>query len=199
MVKDVQQIVNNLLNFYDFKDKTVISVGAGGGQFVAYGYTAKHVIAIDNDQMALERLRLVLQKKELDKKFTLVHSDFNDVDVSGDVILFEFCLHEMNDPQRMIDHALHLAKEVVIVDHGLKSQWAYIADEEVKAANSWSVVADNSSVKQKTFKTEQLFDSYEQLYEKVHVQGCQSIARIAPYSKQKYISIPMEYTMALLR
>lgn len=199
MVKDVQQIVNNLLNFYDFKDKTVISVGAGGGQFVAYGYTAKHVIAIDNDQMALERLRLVLQKKELDEKFTLIHSDFNDVDVSGDVILFEFCLHEMNDPQRMIDHALHLAKEVVIVDHGLKSQWAYIAYEEVKAANSWSVVADNSSVKQKTFKTEQLFDSYEQLYEKVHVQGYQSIARIAPYSKQKYISIPMEYTMALLR
>lgn len=199
MVKDVQQIVNNLLNFYDFKDKTVISVGAGGGQFVAYGYTAKHVIAIDNDQMALERLRLVLGKKELDEKFTLIHSDFNDVDVSGDVILFEFCLHEMKDPQRMIDHALHLAKEVVIVDHGLKSQWAYIADEEVKAANSWSVVADNSSVKQKTFKTEQLFDSYEQLYEKVHVQGCQSIARIAPYSKQKYISIPMEYTMALLR
>lgn len=45
MATDINQIIDNLLNFYDFKNQTVISVGAGGGQFFEYGYIPKHVIS----------------------------------------------------------------------------------------------------------------------------------------------------------
>lgn len=199
MVKDIQKIIDNLLAFYDFKDKTIISVGAGGGQFVAYGYVAKKVIAIDNDKEALNRLKSALQKKNLLDKFTLIHSDFNQAKVTGDVVLFEFCLHEMKNPQQMIHHAHQLAKDIVVIDHGLQSQWAYIANENSKASQSWKEITQNTLLKQKTYKTEQLFDNYKQLYQKIQVQGPISIARISKFPKETPLSIPMEYTIVQIK
>jgi hypothetical protein len=37
MATDYALMIENLLSFYDFNDKSMIAIGAGGGQFVAYG------------------------------------------------------------------------------------------------------------------------------------------------------------------
>lgn len=198
MVKDIQQLIQNLLNFYDFRNKTIISVGAGGGQFIAYAQVAKHVIAIDNDIDALNKLKANLSENGLSEKFTLIHSDFSNTEVKGDVVLFEFCLHEMENPQKMIEYAQGIAKDIVIADHGIHSDWAYIADEEEKAKNSWAHVSNNPIQKIITHKAEQYFEDYNELSEKVSVQGENSIKRICKFKTSKSFVIPMEYTFALL-
>ncbi|RXQ95707.1 class I SAM-dependent methyltransferase [Ancylomarina salipaludis] len=198
MVKDIQQIIQNLLNFYDFQNKTVVSVGAGGGQFIAYAQVARHVIAIDNDKNALNKLEENLSMNGLSEKFTLIHSDFGNTKVKGDLVLFEFCLHEMNEPQKMLEHAQKIAKDIVIADHGLNSDWAYIADEKEKAENTWAHVLKNPTQKLMTHKAEQYYEDYEELYEKVKIQGENSIERIKKFKKCKQFVIPMEYTFALL-
>ena len=50
----------------------------------------------------------------------------------GDVVMFEFCLHEMKDPVAAINHALTMAPTVLITDHWSGSEWAYVVDEEEK-------------------------------------------------------------------
>jgi predicted RNA methylase len=198
MIKDIQQVIQNLLDFYNFQDKTIISVGAGGGQFIEYARFAKHVFAIDNDKKALNKLKENLSIKGLSEKFTLIHSDFINANVKGDVVLFEFCLHEMEQAQKMIEYAKKLAKNIIIADHGVKSEWAYIADEKEKAIASWSYVLNNPIQKIITYKAEQYYDDYNQLYEKVKIQGVNSIERIKKFEKSKSFIIPMEYTFALV-
>ena len=198
MIKDISQIINNLLSFYDFKNKTIVSVGAGGGQFIWYAKVAKHVIAIDNNKAALDRLKENISINGLTDKFTLIHSNFSQTNVKGDVVLFEFCLHEMDNPQRMLQLAKKVANQVVIADHGVNSQWAFIADETTKAENSWAQVLKNRTQKLVTHKAEQYFQNYNQLYEKVKVQGQNSIDRISEFKECSDIVIPMEYTFALI-
>jgi hypothetical protein len=53
MATDINTIIANLMAFYDFRDKTVISVGAGGGQLIEYGRTAGKIIAVENDPGAM--------------------------------------------------------------------------------------------------------------------------------------------------
>ena len=40
MATDITQVSANLLSFYDFRDKVVVSVGAGGGQLIEYARSA---------------------------------------------------------------------------------------------------------------------------------------------------------------
>lgn len=198
MVKDINQIIQNLLSFYDFRGKTIVSVGAGGGQFIAYARLAKNVIAIDNDQRALDKLRENIFMLGLSDKFTLIHSDFSKAKVKGDVVLFEFCLHEMSEPEKMIEYAKGIANDVVIADHGINSEWAYIGDEKEKAEYSWADVKKFTIEKRVTHEAEQYFEDYNELFEKVKVQGDNSIGRISKYEDCLCITIPMSYTFVLL-
>ncbi|MFA8435292.1 MAG: class I SAM-dependent methyltransferase [Marinifilaceae bacterium] len=198
MVKDIQQLITNLLDFYDFKDKTIISVGAGGGQFIEYGRVAKQVIAIDNDEVALKRLQENLSRTGLTDKFTLIHSDFTDFEAKGDVVLFEFCLHEMEKPQLALAHAQAIALQMVVADHGIDSEWAFIADEREKAIKSWSSVDLQPANKSQTYRAQQYFKDYQELYQKVKVQGERSIERIENYKDKRDIIIPMSYKFVLI-
>ncbi len=60
------------------------------------------MIAVDQDPGALERLRARLLELGLGDSFDLVHGNLLTVRTSGDVVLFEFCLHEMPDPARAL-------------------------------------------------------------------------------------------------
>ena len=90
MATDLRQIVLELRAFCDFDDRTVIWVGAGGGQLAPYAREARAVSAIDRDQVALDRLAARLREVGLGETFTLVNGDFLDADVRGDVLVFEF-------------------------------------------------------------------------------------------------------------
>ena len=47
--------------------------------------------------------------------------------------------------------------------------------------------------------TIQLFDDYDQLYQKVKIMGEESIARIIEFKEAKKIEIPMTYQLALIK
>ncbi len=198
MATDIKKILENLFEFYDFSDKTIISVGAGGGQFIEYGYVAKQVIAVDNDKEALNQLAGNLQKSGLTEKFRLVHSDFNHVQEKGDVVMFEFCLHEMKDSEAAIIHALTMAPEVLITDHWPGSEWAYFVDEREKVMNSWSAINRFTLKRTQRYDTIQLFHNFDELFQKVKVQGDTAIIRIKQFQDQKEITIAMSYGFALI-
>lgn len=198
MATDIKKITDNLLEFYNFCNQTVISVGAGGGQFTEYARPSKQVIAIDNDKEALIRLKDSLQKSQFMEKFTFIHSDFYLVKKNGDVVMFEFCLHEMKDPEAAINQALTMAPNILVNDHWPDSEWAYIVDEREKVINSWEALKKFDFKKIRKYDTVQFFHDYDELFQKVNVQGENSINRIQQFKDKKDFTIPMSYGFALI-
>ncbi len=198
MAADYRRMTRNLLEFFDFAGRTVVSVGAGGGQFIEYGRQAVKVIAVDQDPSALEALREKLVPAGLADKFTLTHSDFLAFRDSADVVLFEFCLHEMSDPSAALAHARTLAPAVVVMDHWPGSEWAFVVAEEDKAEAAWAAVASFRPGRTISFEASQFFKDYAELWQKVHVQGEKSLARIKNFKNLTDFSIPMTYGLALL-
>jgi tRNA A58 N-methylase Trm61 len=198
MVKDIKSVIANLLAFYDFRDKTIISVGAGGGQFIEYGRAAGKIIAVDNDPSAMEKLRDSLKLSGLEHKFTIVLEDFGRTALRGDAVLFEFCLHEMKEPEAAIKHAKALAPDVIVLDHWPGSEWSYMTAEEAKVAASWQALMHFAMKKEQKHDIVHAFKDYQELYEKVKGQGETSIARIAKYKGRTDIIIPMSYGLALI-
>jgi tRNA A58 N-methylase Trm61 len=198
MATDIKTIVANLLAFYDFRDRTIISIGAGGGQFIEYGRTAGKVIAVDNDPSAMEKLRENLKLSGLEDKFTTVVEDFDRTALRGDAVLFEFCLHEMKDPEAAVKHARSLAPDVIIIDHWPGSEWSFIAAEEAKVAAGWQALMRFAFKKEQKHDTVQIFKEYDELYAKVKGQGETSIAHIVKYKGKTDIVIPMSYGLVLI-
>ncbi len=198
MATDYKKLVLNLLGFYDFKNKTIISVGAGGGQLLEYGRTARKVLALDSDPQALEKLRENLKIAGLEDKFSPILGDFFEVDLKADVLLFEFCLHEMIDPGAAVERGRGMAPAVVVFDHWPGSEWAYIAAEENKVAASWAALGRFPVKKKEMHEAVQFFNDYEELFQRVKGQGETSVARIAGYKGQTGIRIPMSYGLALI-
>jgi len=198
MATDYRKLVADLLAFYDFTDKTVIAVGAGGGQLVEYGRAAGKVLAVDNSAPALDKLRESLKAAGLEDKFTPVLGDFFGVDLRADAVLFEFCLHELPDPAAAVERARRMAPAVIVFDHWPGSEWSYLAAEEKKVAAAWAALVRFPVKKKQMHEAVQSFKDYEELYEKVKGQGETSLARIAAFKEIRDIRIPMPYGLALI-
>ena len=198
MATDIKQIINNLLEFYNFNNQTIIAVGAGGGQLIEYGRVSKEVFAIDYDMESLRKLKDNLIRSGLDDKFNLIHSDFYRSNLKGDLVLFEFCFHEMEDPDAALKHALTMAPHVIVLDHWPDSEWAYLGGEEENIAKSWTTLSSYHLIKNQKFDTFQFFHDYDEIYEKVKAQGETSIKRINAFKGKKNFSIPMSYRIALI-
>lgn len=76
MAVDARIIIDNLLSFYDFKDKVISPVGAGGEKFIEFERSYKKIYAVDNDKDALNKLNANLIKVKLDDKFTTKKENF---------------------------------------------------------------------------------------------------------------------------
>jgi ubiquinone/menaquinone biosynthesis C-methylase UbiE len=198
MAADYQKLIANLLAFYDFTDKTVIAVGAGGGLLVEYYRAAGKVLAVDNSAPALEKLRESLKAAGLEDKFTPVLGDFYNVELRADVVLFEFSLHEIPDPGAAVGRARRMAPAVVIFDHWPGSEWSYLAAEETKVAAAWAALVRFPVKKKQMHEAVQFFKDYEELYQKVKDQGPTSLARIAEFKELRDIQVPMPYGLALI-
>jgi hypothetical protein len=198
MATDYENLIAELLAFYDFTAKTVIAVGAGGGQLIAYGRAAGKVLALDNDVQALEKLRQSLKAAGLEDRFTPILGDFYKISLKADAVLFEFSLHEMPDPGVAVERARGMAPDVVIFDHWPASAWSYFAAEEKKVAASWASLVGSPVKKRQRHEAVQFFKDYEELYQKVKGQGETSLARIAEYKGKTDIQIPMSYGLALI-
>jgi hypothetical protein len=201
MVADYALMVRNLLAFYDFTGKTMVSIGAGGGQFVRYGHALRKIMAIDRDSSALHQLREAVDKHNLSDKFEFILGDFltMNLPVRGDVVLFEFCLHEMKDVALALSQAGQMAADVVVFDHGLSSQWAYHVAEEMKVRLLWKSLKRFKLVRHQEFADEQKFRDHAELLAKVQSQGKLAIQRAEKFKAQIDISIPMTYELALVQ
>lgn len=198
MAADIGTIIRSLLAFYDFRDKTVIAVGAGNGQMIEYGRPARKVHAVDGSAEALEALRRRLAGSGLEDKFALLHSDFFRCGLRGDVVAFEFCLHEMPDPAAALAHARELAGDILIMDHGPGSDWAFYVSEELKVARSWQALEAARPRKVQIHETVQSFKDYEELRLKVLPMGDVSRRRSEPFIGRKNFTIAMSIGFALV-
>jgi len=198
MAADYRKMVADLLAFYDFRDKLILTVGAGGGQLIEYGRAARKVLALDNDAQALEKLRENLRTAGLEDRFEPVLGDFFAVELEADVVLFEFSLHEMTDPGAALERARRLAPAVVVFDHGPGSLWSYMAGEDDKVVAAWAAVCRGPVRKTRIHEGVQAFAVFDDLYDKVKGQGETSLTRIERYRGQAGIRIPFTYGLALI-
>lgn len=198
MAVDYARLAENLRRFYDFACKVVLFVGAGGGQLLDPSVRAKKLIAIDQNAEALRELKAKIAAKGLQDSVEVVGAKFEDVTLCGDVVYFEFCLHEMADPEKALAHARTLAPDIVVFDHLPDSDWAFYAAEEDKVRRSAEAMKRFGVRRREVFLTEQRFRDHAELLAKVAVQGPLAIQRAQRFAGTTNITIPMSYELALL-
>ena len=198
MATDYAQLTQNLLRFYDFTNKVVLFVGAGGKQLLAPSAGTKKLIAIDQDVEALKELAANVVAKGLQDSVEVVSSKFEDVALLGDVVYFEFCLHEMADPQKALSHAKNLASDIVVFDHSPGSEWIFYGAEEDQVRCSAQAMERFGLRRRESFHTEQRFEDYAELLAKVSPQGLTAIQRVQRFAGATNIAIPMGYELNLL-
>ena len=197
MATDYGKLTENLHHFYDFTGKVVLFVGAGGRQLLDPPSHQK-LIAIDENAQSLKELEANIAAQGMQDSVEVVGSRFEDVTARGDVVYFEFCLHEMDDPQQALAHARALAPDMVVFDHLPGSEWVFHAAEEDKVRRSAEAMKRFGVRRRETFRTEQRFRDYDELLAKVRVQGTTAIDRAQRFAGATNIVIPMTYELALL-
>jgi SAM-dependent methyltransferase len=198
MATDIAAIVRHLEAFYDFRGKTVLHVGAGGGQFLGYAVHAARVLGVDPDADAVVRLKAAVLAAGLQDRFHVLQADLMTVAEKADVVLFEFCLHEIADPADALRHAGTLAPRILVVDHADGSRWSWYCGEEEKVVNSWAAVDRLRPELAARFLGAQSFRDLGELVAKVGVLGEPTLGRVAEFRDRTDFEIAMPYRMALL-
>src|ERR1017187_7592141 len=129
------------------------------------------LIAIDRDTGMLGGMHASMD---------VVRANFEDVTVSGDVVYFEFCQHEMDDLRKALSHASTLVPDIVVFDHLPGSEWVFCGAEEDKVRRSAEAMERFGVRRRETFRTEQCFRDHAGLLAKVTVQGATAIRESAP-------------------
>jgi Methyltransferase domain len=199
MAADIAAIVRNLEAFYDFAGKTVLHAGAGGGQFIGYARRAGRVVAVDPDPEAVDRLKSAVRDADLEERFHVLQADLMNVAERTDVVLFEFCLHEIPDPALALAHARTLAPETLVADHAAGSEWSWYCGEEEKVVRSWTAVDGTRPIRGARFLGTQVFGDYTALEAKIGMLGEPTLGRIARFRDRSDFRIEMPYRFALLR
>ncbi len=196
MGADYQAIIRNLLAFHDLQGLTVISVGAGGGQLVEYGHRAGKVIAVDCDPAAIKALEARLKETGLSDKFTTRTADFLEFGERADLVLFEFSLHEIPEPDKALAHAASLAPDVVVMDHWTASTWVHYIAEEDKVRRAWDAVGRARPASLMVHSTLQVYRDFEEIRLKFEGWGDEPNRRIEEFRGKPGIIIPMSYGLA---
>jgi 2-polyprenyl-3-methyl-5-hydroxy-6-metoxy-1,4-benzoquinol methylase len=199
MATDFANVLANLTSFYDFRNKSVVHVGAGGGQFIGCASDTRHVLAVDPDAYALETLRAAIEKHGLGDRVTVRQARFESLSDQADVVFFEFCLHEMDDPEAALRHARALAPETLVIDHAPASRWAWHTAETEKAARSWAAVERAGVSADQVFVGRQLFADVDALVTRLASLGEPAMSRARALGGAAGIDIEMIYRVALLR
>jgi hypothetical protein len=198
LATDIQLVISNLNSCFDFSDKTVIHVGAGGGQFIGYASRARHVLGVDPDPEAVARLQAAIAAKGLTERFTTMTADFSVVSEKADVVFFEFCLHEIENPQASLRHACSLAQKVLIIDHQRDSRWSWYCGEDEKVERGWTAAEKYATTLDRSFVARHVFHDYSELQAKVASQGEPALSRIKEFLAAKDFAIEMAYRIAVL-
>jgi hypothetical protein len=123
---------------------------------------------------------------------------FEEVTRPGDVVYFEFCLHEMADPAEALIHAGTLAPDIVVYDHSVGSEWIYLGAEEDHVARSSAAMERFGIRRRERLFADQRFGDFAELLAKVAPQGATAIERAQRFAEATNIVIPMAYELNLL-
>ena len=198
MAVDYQQLRQHLRRFYDFAGKTVLFVGAGGKQLLDPAVPARKLIAIDRNLESLAELKTDIAARGLSGSVEVIASSIEEVRISGDVVYFEFCLHEIADPERALAHARTLAADIVVFDHLPDSEWSFYAAEDEVVRRATLAMERCGFRRRETYSAMQRFKDYSELQAKLAGQGALAIARAEKFRGANDIAIPMNYQLALL-
>ena len=199
MATDVRALMDNVAARYDFRDKSVIHVGAGGGRLLDYATDARSVLAVDAAAEAVRRLGVALRERGLVSRFIVFKGELASVRARADVVFFEFCLHGSADPGAALQHATALAPETLLVDHAAGSRWSWYCGEEAGVARVWEVAGRFGIARDETVMGAEQFHDYDELLAAVGARGEPALGRIAEFRGRQGIAIPMPYRIALLR
>lgn len=198
MATDYAKLAADLARFYDFSGKVVLYIGAGTRQLLDPATPTKKMVAVDKDETVLRELKARIAAEHWGDRIVLLAADFFDLDLRGDVVYFEFCLHEMDDPERALAHAKSLATDVVVYDHSPGSDWVFYCDEEQKVAHSTAAMLRLGVRARQTFSNLQRFADHAELLAKIGSQGATAVDRVRRFAMSKNIVIPMSYELDLL-
>jgi len=196
---DVRTLLDNIRSCYDFRDKSVIHVGAGGGRLVGCTAPARSVLAVDRDAEAVRRLSVALREQELLGRFIVMQGDFSVVRARAEVVFFEFCLHRMPDPDAALRHARTLAPETLVLDAAPGSRWAWYRGDAAEVERGWEAVGRLPIARDDTFMGAEQFHDYAELLGYIRPHGETAVTRIAEFKDRQGIAIPMPYRIVLLR
>jgi hypothetical protein len=198
LAADYRQLSESLRRFFDFTGKVVLYVGAGGRQLLHPDFGSRKVVAIDRDVEALRDLEASLAAGSMAGAVDVVCADFAEVALLGDVVYFEFCLHEMADPGQALAHAATLAPDVVVLDHAPGSDWVFQAAEEEQVSRAAEAMQRFGVRRRESFQADQRFKDYAELLAKVTGQGPVATRRAERFAGATDIVIPMSCELALL-
>lgn len=202
MATDYRILRQNLRSFYDFAGKTVLYVGAGGNQLFDPAIRTKKLIAIDRNVEALRELaaKAAAQHNQngQEDSIEVIGANFAETTQHGDAVYFEFCLHEMADPEHALKHARTLTPEIVVYDHLPGSEWTFHAAEEKLVEGSARALELAGVRRRQAFVAEQRFRDYEELIAKIAGQGPLAIERAQRFRNATDIVISMAYSLALI-
>ncbi len=198
MATDYARMSENLRRIYDFTDKVVLYVGAAGRQLLDPSTPFRKLIAIDKDEENLRALRRQIETDGLGERVEVIAADFEDVQLKAEAIYFEFCFHELPDPENALIHAKIIAPDIVVYDHSVGSEWIYFVVEQEKVRRSSQWLEQFGIRRRESFEDVQRFADYDELFNKVAPQGPVAIERIEKFRDAKNIVIPMKYELNLL-
>jgi hypothetical protein len=198
LATDYDKLTENLKRFYDFTGKVVLFIGAAGRQLLDPSTRVKKLIAIDKDEGALQQLRTKIASEGLQGSVDVVAADFLEVSLDADAVYFEFCLHEMEDPEAALKHAKSLASDIVVYDHSAASEWIYYGAEEEQVARSSAAMEHFGIRRRQKFVAEQRFATYPELLAKVGGQGPLAMKRARRFKGANNIVVHMNYELDLL-
>jgi hypothetical protein len=198
MATDIEAVIRNIESCYDFSGKSVIHVGAGGGQFVSYAARTRKVLGVDHDPVAVEQLKQVVRARGWRDRYSTLRGDIMTVEERADVVFFEFCLHEIVDPVTALRHAQTLAPEVLVVDPAVGSRWAWHLCETEKAQRGWAAVERYPLALDRTFQGVQRFRDHAELLAKIEVLGECVVRRAQEFRGCTDFTIDMPYRVALM-
>jgi len=198
MATDVRALMDNIAARYDFRDKSVIHVGAGGGRLIGYASGARSVLAVDADAEAVRRLGVALRERGLVSRFIVFKGTLASVRARADVVFFEFCLHGTEDPGAALGHARTLAPETLVVDHAPGSRWSWYCGEEAGVERAWQAVARFHIARDETLMGAEQFHDYDELLAALGGRGEPVPGRIAEFRGRQGLAIEMPYRIAVL-
>jgi hypothetical protein len=153
---------------------------------------------VDPDPAGIARLEESIRERSLEGRFTVFEGEIAAVTQRAELVLFEFCLHEIEDPAAALEHAQSLSPEILVIDHLPQSAWSWYTCETEKLERSWAAVRSLPILRETTYEAVQLFADFAELEAKLRILGEPALTRIQKLRGQTGLEIRMPYGMALV-